>query len=61
MNYYLDVSLHKEGSFLAICCVDLCWERQSITKFLAEETCIIDEIDTLLDVDGYFNIDVDLA
>jgi len=31
-----------------------CWEGQPIT----EEIGIIDETDTLLDVDGYFNIDV---
>jgi len=51
---------HKENNFLAICCADLCWEGQSITEFLAEEIGVIDEIDTLLDVD-YFNIDVELA
>ncbi len=52
---------HKEGSFLSICCVDLCWEGQFNTEFLAEETGIIDETSTLLDVDGYFNIDAELA
>jgi hypothetical protein len=41
--------------------VDLCWEGQFNTEFLAEETGIIDETSTLLDVDGYFNIDAELA
>jgi hypothetical protein len=32
----------------------------SIIEFLAKETCIIDKNDTLLDADGYFNIDAKL-
>jgi hypothetical protein len=42
-------------------CVDLCREGQSIIEFLAEGTCTIDETNTSLDVDGYFNIDAKLA
>ncbi len=37
------------------------WEEQSIIEFSVEEMGIIDENDTLLDVVGYFNIDVELG
>jgi hypothetical protein len=36
-------------------------KKKSITEILVQETSIIDENDTLLDANGYFNIDAELA